>query len=625
MQMTDIIVRGFAGNPTAFIELMKNEQNASVMRNAISQMYKFYPEKYVEIVSLVDAQMKNLRKLAENSPHEQVEKNQWNAKVRDDANELLAKVIPSDNTHGPSRTYPKPIRATTSLETVMLDFLKRLNGKDPNAVKFIETEAEKILANDDERMKYFPGIGEKNPFDDVKDLKMDAVIPDGARVGTGDIPVNPDGTPLDYNKAFEAIPNLERHVKKCAETAGKQSEEIKKYMSMFREFRVLVAELGDFVHELCKCCSCNTMKGAIIENSKKSNHERSQYFCAMHKGLKNDPAVDYALHSLAGVANSLGRDDLFLAPFEENNLDAIKKSMTSLSSMARRLARIFEHAGTFHEKIFDTFESRRHLAERFLNFEKRATDAGVVVIQDDGERKTIAAIGKYIAGNANAPVSSGDGVEIVAQHGIPKPQHPPHGICEKLLLGAMDQFQSIGATFRNMIDLNPSVAFYMPAVAAAAQMPIHGPSANPSPIAKSNIPAHSNPAPNSPTNVGISISSSSSTNKTAGTVQAPKYVPQTEGKQNGSDGAASEIINKFIDNSVKNRDHMDHDLGPVKELFEKPNGSDAKITNPTVPQVVQVPPPQIQVQNRASSQNATDAVGQHQNQAPTPREGRDKI
>lgn len=87
------------------------------------------------------------------------------------------------------------------------------------------------------------------------------------------------------------------------------------------------------------------------------------FLCAAHKDPKECSALDYTLHTLHGAATLLNSNKHFPSRF-----DIKESSIQRLSSVARRVYRIFAHTYFHHRSLFDEFEAETHLCRRFTRF-----------------------------------------------------------------------------------------------------------------------------------------------------------------------------------------------------------------------------------------------------------------
>ena len=84
------------------------------------------------------------------------------------------------------------------------------------------------------------------------------------------------------------------------------------------------------------------------------------FLCAAHKEPKECSALDYTLHTLHGAASLLNSNKYF-----PSRVEVKESSVRWLSSVSRRIYRIFSHAYFHHRDIFDEFEGKTHLCRRF--------------------------------------------------------------------------------------------------------------------------------------------------------------------------------------------------------------------------------------------------------------------
>ena len=111
--------------------------------------------------------------------------------------------------------------------------------------------------------------------------------------------------------------------------------------------------------------------------------EERTFLCAVHEEPRECSAVDYTLHALHGAASYLNSNKLF-----PSRVSIEESSVHRLSSVARRLYRIFSHAYFHHRTLFDDFERETYLCKRFTHYVTKygllsPADLGVPVGLDD--------------------------------------------------------------------------------------------------------------------------------------------------------------------------------------------------------------------------------------------------
>lgn len=87
------------------------------------------------------------------------------------------------------------------------------------------------------------------------------------------------------------------------------------------------------------------------------------FLCAAHKNPKECSAIDYTLHTLHGAASLLNSNKHF-----PSRLSIKDNSLSKLSSVARRIYRIFSHAYFHHRKLYEEFEEETYLCRRFTAY-----------------------------------------------------------------------------------------------------------------------------------------------------------------------------------------------------------------------------------------------------------------
>ena len=87
------------------------------------------------------------------------------------------------------------------------------------------------------------------------------------------------------------------------------------------------------------------------------------FLCAVHRNPKECSALDYTLHTLHGAASLLNNNKYF-----PSRVSIKDNSIQRLSSVARRVYRIFAHAYYHHRALFDDFEEKTYLCQRFTRY-----------------------------------------------------------------------------------------------------------------------------------------------------------------------------------------------------------------------------------------------------------------
>ena len=87
------------------------------------------------------------------------------------------------------------------------------------------------------------------------------------------------------------------------------------------------------------------------------------FLCAAHRNPKECSALDYTLHTLHGAASLLNSNKHF-----PSRISIKDSSVQRLSSVARRIYRIFSHAYYHHRAMFDEYEENTYLCRRFTRY-----------------------------------------------------------------------------------------------------------------------------------------------------------------------------------------------------------------------------------------------------------------
>ncbi len=114
------------------------------------------------------------------------------------------------------------------------------------------------------------------------------------------------------------------------------------------------------------CSELNLLAVRLLEEcdpqvcKKMTATEEWIFLCAAHPQPKDCSALDYTLHTLHGAASLLNSNKFF-----PSRVSIKENSVQKLSSIARRVYRIFSHAYYHHRELFDKFEEATCLCKRF--------------------------------------------------------------------------------------------------------------------------------------------------------------------------------------------------------------------------------------------------------------------
>ncbi|KAG7268926.1 hypothetical protein CRUP_002922 [Coryphaenoides rupestris] len=104
-------------------------------------------------------------------------------------------------------------------------------------------------------------------------------------------------------------------------------------------------------------------------------YEHLRQFCLELNGLAvklQCPAIDYTRHTLDGAACLLNSNKYFPSQCIQIlflfRVSIKESSVAKLSSVCRRIYRIFSHAYFHHREIFDAYENETFLCHRFTRF-----------------------------------------------------------------------------------------------------------------------------------------------------------------------------------------------------------------------------------------------------------------
>jgi hypothetical protein len=123
---------------------------------------------------------------------------------------------------------------------------------------------------------------------------------------------------------------------------------------LYEHLRLLLKDLTTFCSGLSGVCTASSCPAMIATPD-------WEFLCAAHKQPRKCCAIDYASHALSGFSSFLSSGDMF-----PNRISIPAASAKQFTSVVRRLYRIFAHAFYHHRTEFDEFESKSHLAERFI-------------------------------------------------------------------------------------------------------------------------------------------------------------------------------------------------------------------------------------------------------------------
>lgn len=117
------------------------------------------------------------------------------------------------------------------------------------------------------------------------------------------------------------------------------------------------------------CSELNSLAVCLIEEcdqlvcKQMTATEQWIFLCAAHRQPKECSALDYTLHTLHGASSLLNSNKHF-----PSRVSIKDNSAQKLSSVARRIYRIFSHAYFHHRQLFDEFEEKTCLCKRFTRY-----------------------------------------------------------------------------------------------------------------------------------------------------------------------------------------------------------------------------------------------------------------
>lgn len=90
------------------------------------------------------------------------------------------------------------------------------------------------------------------------------------------------------------------------------------------------------------------------------------YLCASHKTPQECSAIDYMMHTLDHATSLMQNNKNF-----NSRVSIPPTSIKYLTSIVRRLYRLFTHTYFHHRELFSEFEKQTHLCHRFTEFVQR--------------------------------------------------------------------------------------------------------------------------------------------------------------------------------------------------------------------------------------------------------------
>ena len=151
--------------------------------------------------------------------------------------------------------------------------------------------------------------------------------------------------------------------------------------------------LRQFCNELNSLTVCLLEECDPLVCKQMTATEQWIFLCAAHRQPKECSALDYTLHTLHGAASLLNSNKHF-----PSRVSIKENSAQKLSSVARRIYRIFSHAYCHHRTLFNDFEEKTYLCKRFtryvIKYDLMTTDNLIVPlsvldleVEKEGEKK----------------------------------------------------------------------------------------------------------------------------------------------------------------------------------------------------------------------------------------------
>lgn len=138
---------------------------------------------------------------------------------------------------------------------------------------------------------------------------------------------------------------------KCPED---QDENVWVYEQL-RQFLIDMNQIVVILAPVCTSSSCPKMIASKYE-----------FLCAAHGKPQECSAIDYVIHTLEGFQDMLNEKEMF-----PSRVRVPAKSMQALSTLPRRMIRVFAHAFFHHREQFDLLEGKMFLCSRFIAFSKQ--------------------------------------------------------------------------------------------------------------------------------------------------------------------------------------------------------------------------------------------------------------
>eukprot|EP01086_Lenisia_limosa_P010544 TRINITY_DN34944_c0_g1_i1.p1 TRINITY_DN34944_c0_g1~~TRINITY_DN34944_c0_g1_i1.p1 ORF type:complete len:230 (+),score=29.98 TRINITY_DN34944_c0_g1_i1:101-790(+) len=124
----------------------------------------------------------------------------------------------------------------------------------------------------------------------------------------------------------------------------------------YEHLRQFTLELNQLVIALTDVCTATTCPSMNVTDA-------WTFLCAAHKQPLECPAMDYMIHTLEATSALLNSNKHF-----PSRLSLSANSNKYFASLTRRLYRAFAHVFAHHREVYDQFERKTHLCERFVEF-----------------------------------------------------------------------------------------------------------------------------------------------------------------------------------------------------------------------------------------------------------------
>eukprot|EP01132_Coremiostelium_polycephalum_P009389 gene9389-11534_t len=150
----------------------------------------------------------------------------------------------------------------------------------------------------------------------------------------------------------DTIRKYEKDVNVVLDIPENQDKNVWQY-EQIRQFTLELNQFTVLFKDICNQKSCPKMKAT----------DDWLFLCASHKQTQECSAIDYIIHTLDSTSALLNSDKNF-----PQRIEISQASVKHFPSIMRRLYRIFAHAYYHHRELYDDFEAKTQLCQRFVKF-----------------------------------------------------------------------------------------------------------------------------------------------------------------------------------------------------------------------------------------------------------------